>query len=138
AFAATSTGRFAPRAKGRAFEVPSESATPVAAKQQRDEQQFAALVARNTPTAPVKTGADGGMNELFVAKLRSQGDKFDNNGRVFSLASTQHVPAMGNNVNPPKNLGLNGDDTTASVSSPPPAPPPASTRVASADAGSSP
>jgi murein L,D-transpeptidase YafK len=134
-FDAQTNGRFDPRAKCPAFEVPSEIATPVAAKQHRDEQEFATLVARNTPTAPVRTGADGGMNELFVAKLRSQGDKFDNNGRVFSLASTQHVPAMGNNVNPPKNLGLNGDSetTTASVS-----PPPAPVHVASADAGSSP
>jgi len=134
-FDAETNGRFDPRAKCPAFQVPSEIATPVAAKQQRDEQEFATLVARNTPTAPVKTGADGGMNELFAAKLRAQ-DKFDNNGRIFSLASTQHVPAMGNNVNPPKNLGLNGDTetTTASVSAPPPAP----VHVASADAGASP
>ncbi len=133
-FDAESSGRFDPRAKCPAFQVPSEIATPVAAKQQRDEQEFATLVARNTPTVPVKTGADGGMNELFVAKLRSK-DKFDENGRIFSLASTQHVPAMGNNVNPPKNLGLSGDaDTTASV--PPSAPTPPPTRVAVADAGS--
>jgi murein L,D-transpeptidase YafK len=134
-FDADTSGRFDPRAKCPAFQVPSEIATPVAAKQQRDEQEFASLVARNTPTAPVKTGADGGMNELFVAKLRSQ-DRFDNNGRIFSLASTQHVPAMGNNVNPPKNVGLTGDTetTTASVSAPPPAP----VHVASADAGASP
>ena len=133
-FDAETNGRFDPRAKCPAFQVPSEIATPVAAKQQRDEQEFATLVARNTPTVPVKTGADGGMNELFVARLRSQ-DKFDNNGRIFSLASTQHVPAMGNNVNPPKNLGLNGDaetTTTASVS-----PPPAPVHVASADGGAS-
>ena len=131
-FDAETNGRFDPRAKCPAFQVPSEIATPVAAKQQRDEQEFAALVARNVATAPVKTGADGGMNELFLAKLRSQ-DKFDNNGRIFSLASTQHVPAMGNNVNPPKNANLGDSETTitASVS-----PPPATARVASADAGS--
>src|SRR5262249_27596591 len=72
------------------------------------------------------------MNEVFLAKLRSQ-EKFDNNGRVFSLASTQHVPAMGNNVNPPKNVTLSDSETTTASVSPPPAP----TRVASADAGSS-
>jgi murein L,D-transpeptidase YafK len=127
-FDAQTNGRFDPRAKCPAFEVPNEIATPVAAKQQRDEREFAALVSRDTPTAPVKTGADGGMNEIFVAKLRSQ-ERFDNNGRVFSLASTQHVPAMGNNVNPPKNVNLNDDTPTASVSPPPPAP----VHVASAD-----
>jgi murein L,D-transpeptidase YafK len=133
-FDAETGGRFDPRAKCPVFQVPSEIATPVAAKQQRDEQEFATLVARNTPTAPVKTGADGGMNELFLARVRSQ-DKFDENGRIFSLASTKHVPAMGNNVNPPKTANLaDAETTTASV--PPPAPTPPPTRVASADAGS--
>jgi murein L,D-transpeptidase YafK len=132
-FDAETSGRFDPRAKCPAFQVPNEIATPVAAKQQRDEQEFASLVARNIPTAPVKTGADGGMNELFLAKLRSK-DKFDENGRIFSLASTQRVPAMGNNVNPPKNANL-GDQETTTASVPAPTPPP--TRVASADAGAS-
>jgi murein L,D-transpeptidase YafK len=128
-FDAESSGRFDPRGKCPVLQVPSEIATPVAAKQQRDEQEFATLVARNTPTVPVKTYADGGMNKIFLAKLRSQ-DKFDENGRIFSLASTQHVPAMGNNVNPPKNANLGDAETTASV------PPPAPTRVASAESGS--
>jgi murein L,D-transpeptidase YafK len=132
-FDAETSGRFDPRAKCPAFQVPNEIATPVAAKQQRDEQEFATLVARNIPAAPVKTGADGGMNELFLAKLRSK-DKFDENGRIFSLASTQRVPAMGNNVNPPKNANLGDQETTtASVSAPTPPP----TRVASADPGAS-
>jgi murein L,D-transpeptidase YafK len=135
-FDAETSGRFDPRAKCPVFQVPSEIATPVAAKQQHDEQEFATLVARNTPTAPVKTGADGGMNEIFLAKLRSQ-DKFDNNGRIFSLASTQRVPAMGNNVNPPKNANLGDSETTTASVSPPPPPAPAPTRVASADSGSS-
>jgi len=130
-FDVETNGRLDPRGKCPALQVPNEIATPVAAKQQRDEQEFAALVARNVPTAPVKTGADGGMNELFLAKLRSK-DKFDENGRIFSLASTQRVPAMGNNVNPPKNVNL-GDSETTTASVPPPAP----TRVASADSGSS-
>jgi murein L,D-transpeptidase YafK len=135
-FDAETSSRFDPRAKCPVFQVPSEIATPVAAKQQRDEQEFATLVARNIPTAPVKTGADGGMNELFLAKVRSQ-DKFDENGRIFSLASTKHVPAMGNNVNPPKtgNLG-DTETTTASVPAPAPQPTPPPTRVASADSGS--
>jgi murein L,D-transpeptidase YafK len=132
-FDAETSGRFDPRAKCPVFQVPNEIATPVAAKQQRDEQEFATLVARNVPTAPVKTGADGGMNDIFLAKLRSQ-DKFDENGRIFSLASTKHVPAMGNNVNPPKTANLGDAETTTASVPPPPAPAP--TRVASADSGS--
>jgi murein L,D-transpeptidase YafK len=131
-FDAETNGRFDPRAKCPAFQVPTEIASAVVEKQHRDDQEFAALVARNTPTVAVKTGADGGMHEIFLAKVRSQ-ERFDQNGRVFSLASTQHVPAMGNNVNPPKTPNpSDADTTTASV------PPPAATRVASADAGSSP
>ena len=130
-FDAETNGRFDPRAKCPVFQVPAEIASAVAEKKQRDEREFAALVARGTPTVAIRTGADGGMNEVFLAKLRSQ-DKFDQNGRIFSLASTQHVPAMGNNVNPPK-ISNDADTTTASV-----AQPAASTRVASADSGSSP
>jgi len=136
-FDVETSGRLDPRGKCPVMQVPSEIATPVAAKQQRDEQEFAALVARNTPMAPVKTGADGGMNELFLARLRSK-DKFDENGRIFSLASTQHVPAMGNNVNPPKNANLGDvETTTASVTPAAPAPTPPPTRVASADSSAS-
>src|SRR5215813_10543988 len=137
--AANASGRFDPRGKCPTFQVPDEIATPVAEKRAREDREFAALVARNTPTVAVKTGADGGMNKLFLAKLRSQ-DKFDEGGRVFSLASTAHVPDMGNNVNPPK---IAGDDTTtasvpavAAPAAPTPAAPPA-TRVASADSGTS-
>src|SRR5215510_6626309 len=40
-FDAETSGRFDPRAKCPVLQVPSEIATPVAAKQQRDEQEFA-------------------------------------------------------------------------------------------------
>jgi murein L,D-transpeptidase YafK len=130
-FDAETNGRFDPRGKCPVYQVPTEIAAAVAEKQKRDDQEFATLVARNVPTVAVKTGADGGMNEVFLTKLRSQ-DKFDNGGRIFSLASTQHVPAMGDNVNPPRNPNASDADApTASVL------PPAATHVASADAGSS-
>jgi murein L,D-transpeptidase YafK len=125
-FAAESSGRFDPKGRCPAYTVPDEIASAVSQKQQRDERDFASMAARDTPTAPIKTGADGGMNKLFLAKLRSQ-DKFDEGGRIFSLASTARVPDMGNNVNPPKG-SLESDTISAA-----PAPPPA--RVASADGG---
>jgi murein L,D-transpeptidase YafK len=136
-FDAVTTSRFDPRGRCPAFQVPQEIATPVAQKQQRDDSEVAAFVARGTQTVAVKTGADGGMHPLFLAKLQSQ-DKFDNGGRIFSLAPTAHVPAMGNNVNPPR-VPNETDTTTASVtmqasSEQAPAP---QTRVASADAGQS-
>jgi murein L,D-transpeptidase YafK len=129
-FDAETNGRFDPKGRCPTLRVPAEVTAAVAEKKQRDEQEFAALVSRGTPTVAIKTGADGGMNPVFLAKVRSQ-DKFDENGRIFSLASTQHVPAMGNNVNPPK-IPADADTTTASV-----APAAPSARVASADTGSS-
>ena len=125
-FNAEASGRFDPRGHCPAYKQPEEIASLVRDKQTRDDREFAELAARNTPTVPAKTGADGGMNKVFLAKLRSQ-DRFDEGGRIFSLASTARVPDMGNNVNPPKNAG--DTDTTASV----PAPAPQPTRVASAD-----
>jgi murein L,D-transpeptidase YafK len=130
-FDANASSRFDPKGRCPTFEVPAEIATGVADKKAREDREFAALVARGTPTVAIKTGADGGMNKIFLAKLRQQ-DKFDEGGRIFSLASTARVPEMGNNVNPPK-VTADGDTTTASVQTPVQAP--QSTRVASADSG---
>jgi len=137
-FDATTSGRFDPRGKCPAYEVPQEIATAVAAKQQRDERDFASLVSRGTATVAVRTGADGGMHPVFLARLRPQ-ERFDTEGRVVSLGSLSHVPAMGNNVNPPRT-----GEETASVAQAPPsragAPAtdarqsPQGTRLASADA----
>jgi murein L,D-transpeptidase YafK len=134
-FDATTSGRFDSRGKCPAYQVPEEIATPVAAKEQRDEREFASLVSRGTATVAVKTGTDGGMHPVFLARLRPQ-DKFDTEGRMVALGSLSHVPAMGNNVNPPRT-----GEETASVA--PPSRPGATdtrqiaqgTRVASADAG---
>jgi murein L,D-transpeptidase YafK len=133
-FDATTTGRFDPRGKCPAYKVPDDVVAAVAEKQERDDREFAALVSRGTPTVAVKTGSDGGMNPVFLAKLKSP-DVFDSSGRIFSLASTAHVPAMGANVNPPK-APAEADTTTASVT-PPRATPQDNTRVAVADAGPS-
>jgi murein L,D-transpeptidase YafK len=63
-------GNFSPRGKCPTYEVPQEVAEAVQAKQRDDEMQIAQLAARGTPTAPIKTGRDGGMHPTFVAKLQ--------------------------------------------------------------------
>ena len=63
---------FSPKGKCPVYEVPQEVAEAVQAKQRNDELQFAQLAARNTPTAPIKSGRDGGMHPTFIAKLRPQ------------------------------------------------------------------
>ncbi len=61
---------FSPRGKCPVFEVPREVAEAVHSKQRHDEMQVAQLAARNAPTAPIKSGRDGGMHPTFIAKLR--------------------------------------------------------------------
>jgi murein L,D-transpeptidase YafK len=136
-FDAEAGARFDPRGKCPVYHVPDALAGAVAEKKERDENEFASLASRGTPTVAVKTGADGGMNEIFLAKLRSQ-DRFDQNGRIFSLASTAHVPDMGNNVNPPHpQAQTESDTTTASIvaSHQSTSNEAQSTRVSSADGG---
>jgi murein L,D-transpeptidase YafK len=53
-----------------AYKVPDEIAEAVKAKEQQDDVQVAELTRRGTPTMPVRTYADGGMNEVFVAAVK--------------------------------------------------------------------
>ena len=60
--AAETTGKFTPAGKCPVFKVNEELVAAVKEKQQRDERQMAELVSRGTPTVPIRTGIDGGMN----------------------------------------------------------------------------
>jgi len=70
-FDAQTTGRFEADAACPDYQVAPEVADAVAAKQRSDEAQIATL-APSSPTAPVRTGADGGMHPVFLAKLKAQ------------------------------------------------------------------
>jgi murein L,D-transpeptidase YafK len=133
-FDGETNGHFDPRRPCPAYKLPDEIASAVSSKQQKDDRDYATLVARGTPTVPFNTGVDGGMNQLFVAKLKAEDSKLNSGSPIFALMSSQHVPAMGNNVNPPRSLDSDTTTTTASVAPAAPAPPP---RVASADSGES-
>ncbi|MBV8836055.1 MAG: murein L,D-transpeptidase, partial [Alphaproteobacteria bacterium] len=52
-----------------AYQVNPEIAEAVAEKSKQDEVQFAELVHKGTPVAPIRTGADGGMHPVFQAAL---------------------------------------------------------------------
>jgi murein L,D-transpeptidase YafK len=131
-FNAETKGHFDARQPCPAYRMEDQIASLVSDKQQRDDREFSALVARNTATMPFNTGVDGGMNKLFLARVRADENRATSNSPIFSLAGDEHVPAMGNNVNPPRELDTPA--TTASVASPPA---PAPRVVASADAGTS-
>jgi hypothetical protein len=72
-FDAESSGKFSAADRCPAYKVPEDIANAVREKQRRDDIQTAELVNRGTPTAPVKTGVDGGMNASFLSAVKSHG-----------------------------------------------------------------
>ena len=54
-----------------AYQVGREIAAAVAEKQRKDRLQTAELISQGTPTVPVRTGIDGGMNPAFAAKYKT-------------------------------------------------------------------
>jgi murein L,D-transpeptidase YafK len=82
------------------YEVDAETAQLVQEKQRQDEVQIAELTRRGSPTAPIKTHADGGMHPVFVdAVKRNQVGVAPAGG--FSLAAQPPgtIPAT---VRPPR------------------------------------
>ena len=69
-FDAETTAKFTPAGKCPVFKVNEELVSAVKEKQQSDERQMAELVSRGTPTVPIRTGLDGGMNPIFQAALK--------------------------------------------------------------------
>jgi len=95
------------RAAGRcpAYRIPEDVAQAVAEKTRADERQMAQLAARGTPTAPVRTGLDGGMHAVFASKL---GVKNAGTGSSYDYALAAYTPAPGtipDHVNPPRAKG---------------------------------
>ena len=122
---------FSPAGKCPVFQVPDDIAQAVQNKETRDNAEYAELVARNEPTAPMRRGIDGGMNAVFAAKLPDgQTGLSDNNTSNLAVASYSTTPAtLPPTVNPPR-----APEPVVAVAPPPPAPTPTpATRVASAD-----
>jgi len=53
------------------FTVAPDVARLVQQKEHNDAAQYAQLVGHNVPTAPIRTGLDGGMNRVFLAQVGS-------------------------------------------------------------------
>ena len=92
-FNAESTAQFSPAERCPAYKVPEDIAAAVRDRQRRDDIQTAELISRGTPTVPVTTGIDGGMNPIFLTALKSHGGP----GATIRTASGT-IPAY---VNPP-------------------------------------
>src|SRR5262249_59624746 len=104
---------FHPREKCPAYEIPEATASAVKAKQAGDERAFAEYVSRGVTTVAVKTGTDGGMHPVFLAKLQSKSVFDFQSGGVKAPAGP--LPA---NINPPR--APEPEVTTAAFAAPAP------------------
>ncbi|MFS8035370.1 hypothetical protein ACI7BZ_00140 [Xanthobacter sp. AM11] len=75
------------------YQVAPQVASAVAQKQRSDEAQIASLVPV-APTAPVKTGSDGGMHPVFLAKIKER-----ESGQLSFAEAPGTIPE---DVRPPK------------------------------------
>ena len=121
-------------AKCPAYVVPDEIASAVRERQDQEQAEITKLIERGTPVAKLKTGIDGGMNQIFAARVPGGNTGLSEGGEGQGLALAGLAPAPGtipSTVNPPREPGT--DDAAA----PAPAAPPAPSRVAaSAPSGS--
>jgi hypothetical protein len=113
--------------------IPDEIADAVRDKQQQDEAEVAKLVAKGTPVAKLNTGIDGGMNEVFAARVPggSTGLSEGGEGQGLALAGFARLPGtVPSTVNPPHAPGATNTDEPVVAAAPATSAP--STRVASA------
>jgi murein L,D-transpeptidase YafK len=132
---------FQASAKCPAYVVPEEIAEPVRAKEQRDDAEYARLVAKDVPVARLDTGIDGGMNKIFAAHVpgASTGLSDGGQGQDLTMARYSKLPGtIPGDVNPPRAPGA--DEPAVAVAAAPEAPLSATApaiRVASAPASGS-
>jgi murein L,D-transpeptidase YafK len=90
---------FHTREKCPAYDVPEQIAKAVKAKEAADERAFTEHVNRGVATVAVKTGTDGGMHPVFLAKLQSKSVFDFQSGSRDVKAPSGPLPA---NINPPR------------------------------------
>jgi murein L,D-transpeptidase YafK len=114
-----STTPLAFNAKGRcpAYEVPADIAATVKQKRDNDDREFVALVSRGTPTVAGRSGVDGGMNQVFAARLKPT-DTFDSDGRVHTFVTASAPSTIPATVNPPRAPDAAPTNQTGSTDNP--------------------
>ena len=130
---------FEASAKCPVYAIPDDIADAVREKQQQDQVETARLIARGTPVARINTGIDGGMNQVFAAKLPGGSTGLSEGGEGQSLSLAALTPAPGTipaHVNPPRGpVSAPEQPLAASMAPAPVSTPTASTRMASATPG---
>jgi murein L,D-transpeptidase YafK len=93
--------RFSAADRCPAYRVNPEIAAAAAEKGRRDALEAAELTRKGTPAAPIRTGSDGGMNEVFLASLRPR-EVRDAAGNVRMIMETRAPGTVPVAVNPPR------------------------------------
>jgi murein L,D-transpeptidase YafK len=127
-------------AKCPAYVVPDEVASAVRERQQQEEAEVAKLIERGTPVAKLKTGIDGGMNQVFAARVPGGNTGLSEGGEGQGLALAGFTPAPGtvpSTVNPPHDPAADEAAATPATTWTAPAAPPAPSRIAAASTPSS-
>jgi murein L,D-transpeptidase YafK len=108
---------FEASAKCPAYAIPDEVAGAVREKEQADDAEIAKLVARGTPVARLNTGIDGGMNEVFAARVPNGNTGLSDAGDP-GLALSRAPGTIPATVNPPRGSVTSPDEPlTASMAS---------------------
>jgi murein L,D-transpeptidase YafK len=126
---ATKDPVFDASAKCPVYVIPDEVANAVRERQQADQAETAALIAKGTPVARTNTGIDGGMNRVFASKLPEGSTGLSEGGdQGLSLVALSRAPGtIPSHVNPPRGPVTSPEQPLAASLAPAP-----TTRVASA------
>ena len=109
--------KFNPAGKCPVYEMPADVLAEVKAKQRQDDAQIASLSTRVTP-APIKTGRDGGMHPMFLAKLKPQ-EVREADGTVRYMVDENAAKQLGSYVNPPIETYPTEPDATGTAANAP-------------------
>jgi murein L,D-transpeptidase YafK len=82
-----------------AYGIPEDIADLVREKQHNDEVQTAELIRRGSPSAPVRTNADGGMHAVFVSAVKRNQIGVAPSDSLFSTTAPGTIPPT---VRPPR------------------------------------
>jgi murein L,D-transpeptidase YafK len=125
---------FSASAKCPAYVIPEEVADAVRQKEQQDQVETARLIERGTPVARINTGIDGGMNQVFAARVPNGSTGLSEGGEIQGISMLTMAKAPGtipSTVNPPHGPVTSPDEPLAASMAPARTAAP-STRVASA------
>jgi murein L,D-transpeptidase YafK len=86
ATAQNATLHFNPTGRCPAYQMAPELAAAVDEKRHRDDAEIAELASRGTPTAPVRTGMDGGTNPAFLTTYQPQQVR-DSQGQIHTVVA---------------------------------------------------